>query len=115
MFSSKQDQDRQKRLAQQRLVAWQQKDRSELTKVQEQLYTLETGAKPEAASSTNIGALQVRIVISRVRDHLHDAALAYADALSARQEFVGGIGDGGGGLYSTRARGIINNYSPKWR
>ena len=64
LLSSKQDQDRQKQLAQQRLVTWQQKDQSELSKVKEQLNTLETGTKPEAVSSTNIGALQVRIVIT---------------------------------------------------
>ena len=63
-LSSKKDQSRQKQLAQQRLVAWQQKDQSQLNKVKEQLNTLETGTKPEAVSSTNIGALQVRMVIT---------------------------------------------------
>ena len=65
LFSSKQDQDRQKQLAQQRSVTWQQKDKSELNKVKEQLNTLETGTKPEAVSSTNMGALQVRKVITQ--------------------------------------------------
>ena len=57
--SSKQDQDRQKQLAQQRLITWQQKDQSELNKVKEELKALETGTKPVPVSSTNIGALQV--------------------------------------------------------
>ena len=58
-FSSKQDQDRQKQLAQQRLVTWQQKDQSELSKVKEQLNTLETQDNPAPVSSASIGALQV--------------------------------------------------------
>ena len=58
-FSSKQDQDRQKRLAQQRLVTWQQKDQSEMSKVKEQLNTLETKANAPPVSSASIGALQV--------------------------------------------------------
>ena len=58
-FSSKQDQDRQKQLAQQRLVTWQQKDQSELSKVKEQLNTLETQGNPAPVSSASIGALQV--------------------------------------------------------
>ena len=60
-FSSKQDQDRQKQLAQQRLVTWQQKDQSELSKVKEQLKTLETEANSTPVSSASIGALQVCI------------------------------------------------------
>ena len=58
-FSSKQDQTCQKQLAQQRLVTWQQKDQSELSKVKEQLNTLETKANPPPVSSASIGALQV--------------------------------------------------------
>ena len=58
-FSSKQDQDRQKQLAQQRLVTWQQRDQSELSKVKEQLNTLETQGNPTPVSSASIGALQV--------------------------------------------------------
>ena len=57
--SSKQDQDRQQQLARQRLVTWQQKDQSEMSKVNEELKTLETGTKPVPVSSTSIGALQV--------------------------------------------------------
>lgn len=57
--SSKQDQDRQKQLARQRLVTWQQKDQSEMDKVKEELKYLETETKPEPVSSPNIGALQV--------------------------------------------------------
>ena len=57
--SSKQDQDRQKQLARQRLVTWQQKDQSEMDKVKEELKNLETGTKPVPVSSPNIGALQV--------------------------------------------------------
>ena len=57
--SSKQDQDRQKQLARQRLVTWQQKDQSEMDKVKEELKNLETGTKPVSVPSDNIGALQV--------------------------------------------------------
>lgn len=57
--SSKQDQDRQKQLARQRLVTWQQKDQSEMNKVKEELKNLETGTKPVPVSIPNIGALQV--------------------------------------------------------
>ena len=59
LFSSKQNEDRQQQLARQRLVSWQQKDQSELSKVKEQLNTLETGTKPVPVSDTSIGALQV--------------------------------------------------------
>ena len=58
-ISSKQDQNRQKQLAQQGLVTWQQKDQSELRKVKEPLNTLETEANPPPVSSASIGALQV--------------------------------------------------------
>lgn len=57
--SSKQDEDRQKQLARQRLVTWQQKNQSEMDKVKEELKNLETGTKPVSVSSDNIGALQV--------------------------------------------------------
>ena len=63
-ISSKQDQDRQKQLAQQRLVTWQQKDQSELSKVKERLNTLETKANPPPVSSASIGALQVRMKVT---------------------------------------------------
>ncbi|RMX39987.1 hypothetical protein pdam_00022972 [Pocillopora damicornis] len=68
--SSKQDQDRQKQLAQKRLIAWQQKDQSEMNKVKEQLKALETGSEPEIVSSTSIGALQEAVLKEMERKHL---------------------------------------------
>jgi len=67
---SKQDQDRQKQLAQQRLLTWQRKDQSELSKVKEQLNNLETGTKPVPASSANIGALQEAVLKEMECKHL---------------------------------------------
>ena len=57
--SSKQNQDRQKQLASQRLATWQQKDQSELRKVNDQLKALETGAQSAPVDTSNMGAMQV--------------------------------------------------------
>lgn len=60
LYSTERDRGRQKELAKQRLVAWQQKDQSEMNEVKEKLAALETGTQPAPVSSTSIGMLQVR-------------------------------------------------------
>ena len=60
LYSTEQDLGRQKELAKQRLVAWQQKNQSEMNKLKEKLVALETGAQPAPVSSMSVGILQVR-------------------------------------------------------
>lgn len=64
------DRGRQKVLAKQRLVAWQQKDQSEMNEVKEKLAALETGTQPTPVFSTSIGMLQEAVLKEMERKHL---------------------------------------------